>query len=142
MCLSVVREKRTSIRKTSGDFAVILCEQGQRSGKIHIIFQEQLREGSPLSYHRSEQTAPLCHDRRSKLLLPLSLHLSFPYSLYRLTTWHQAAHSPSICSYSQAEGTLRDRWMDEGVGRKKKKTRRKSKQSGQQRTQLSIFYQL
>lgn len=42
-----------------------------------------------------------------------SIHLFFPDSPYRLTTWHQAASPNSICSGSQAEETLWDRWMDE-----------------------------
>lgn len=46
----------------------------------------------------------------------LSIHPSFR-TCYNLTTWHQGAHCTSICSYSQAEETLRDRWMDEGVGK-------------------------
>lgn len=116
------REKKQT---SEGKHQVINYEQGQRSGKIHSIFQGSSGKGSVLSYHRSEQTAPLCRDRRSTLWLLLSRSRSLPFApsyplcVYCLTTWHQAARSPSICSHSQAEETLRDRWVDERVGKKK-----------------------
>lgn len=61
----------------------------------------------------------------------------FPVLSPVLTTWHQAACSPSICLYSQAEGPLKDRQLDEGVG---------NEGGGKIKTvtsaMLSIFYQL
>lgn len=99
--------KRGNIRRF---LIMIHCKQGQRSGKIHMIFQGQLRERSPLYYHRSQQTAPLCHDRRSTLWLFPSLHLAFPYSLpYWPPGIRQHSPVPSACILK-----LRDHWRTDG----------------------------
>lgn len=100
---------------------MIHCKQGQRSGKIHMIFQGQLRGRftAVLSQVEADCTVvPWPQEHTLALSLPPSC---FPVLPPILTTWHQAARSSSICLYSQAEGPLKDRWMDGWRGWKKKK---------------------